>query len=198
MRKNRIKTDAREPFLNILETYARASRDKARTADALALMEHVKSHSDCFLRLREEGAKHIGASTFLMTPDLKKGLFIWHTKIGRWTQPGGHADGDPDIRAVARRELYQEVGISSKLLEPTPFALMRYDFDSETYGYRKSIYNLFFLSVVPENQEPRMMEPSLTRLRWADPAEAAEFVHPDDLQLIKSWDTRIRRLRGAP
>jgi 8-oxo-dGTP pyrophosphatase MutT (NUDIX family) len=35
-----------------------------------------------------------------------------HRKLGRWLQPGGHADGDADVLAVARREAQEETGLA--------------------------------------------------------------------------------------
>jgi 8-oxo-dGTP pyrophosphatase MutT (NUDIX family) len=36
-----------------------------------------------------------------------------HRKLGRWLQPGGHADGDFDVRRVALREAREESGLRS-------------------------------------------------------------------------------------
>jgi 8-oxo-dGTP pyrophosphatase MutT (NUDIX family) len=38
-------------------------------------------------------------------------LLLFHTKAQRWFQPGGHADGQADLSAVARREAEEETGI---------------------------------------------------------------------------------------
>jgi len=57
----------------------------------------VSENQNCFEREPEDGAKHIAASVLLITRDFKEALFLWHTKIGKWTQPGGHADGNPDL-----------------------------------------------------------------------------------------------------
>jgi 8-oxo-dGTP pyrophosphatase MutT (NUDIX family) len=35
-----------------------------------------------------------------------------HGKLGKWLQLGGHADGDPDLLAVALREAREESGLS--------------------------------------------------------------------------------------
>ena len=34
-----------------------------------------------------------------------------HAKLNLWVQPGGHADGDPDILAVAIKEAKEESGL---------------------------------------------------------------------------------------
>ncbi len=36
---------------------------------------------------------------------------LLHTKLGRWFQPGGHADGEGNLAAVALDEANEETGI---------------------------------------------------------------------------------------
>ena len=38
-------------------------------------------------------------------------LLLFHTKLQRWLQPGGHADGDMNLARVALREAEEETGI---------------------------------------------------------------------------------------
>ena len=39
-------------------------------------------------------------------------MLLLHAKLGRWFQPGGHADGDTNLAAVAWREATEETGIA--------------------------------------------------------------------------------------
>jgi 8-oxo-dGTP pyrophosphatase MutT (NUDIX family) len=39
-------------------------------------------------------------------------LLMHHRKLDRWFQPGGHADGDPDIQQVALKEAQEETGLT--------------------------------------------------------------------------------------
>ena len=68
---------------------------------------------------------HFTASAFVLAPDADALLLIFHGKLHRWLQPGGHVDpDDADILAAARREVLEEVGIGElSLVTPGPFDL---------------------------------------------------------------------------
>lgn len=60
---------------------------------------------------------HFTASAFVLSPDYSQLLLIFHSKLKRWLQPGGHIDPtDPDVMNAARREVAEEVGLRE--LEP--------------------------------------------------------------------------------
>lgn len=55
---------------------------------------------------------HFTASSFVLSPDDSSLLLIFHGKLHRWLQPGGHIEPeDVDIVAAARREVAEEVGL---------------------------------------------------------------------------------------
>jgi 8-oxo-dGTP pyrophosphatase MutT (NUDIX family) len=82
----------------------------------------VRENPDCLLRSNLAG--HLTASAFVTDRERRHLLLIHHKALGRWLQPGGHADGDPDLRAVARREVLEETGLAAlDLVTPRPFDL---------------------------------------------------------------------------
>lgn len=66
---------------------------------------------------RKNRAAHMTASAWVVSPDRKYVLMAWHNLYQSWAWLGGHADGEEDLRAVARREAEEESGIRG-LTEP--------------------------------------------------------------------------------
>jgi 8-oxo-dGTP pyrophosphatase MutT (NUDIX family) len=54
---------------------------------------------------------HITGAAWLLDCAGERVLLTHHRKLGKWLQPGGHADGDPDPLRVAMREATEESGI---------------------------------------------------------------------------------------
>ncbi|MBA2282682.1 MAG: NUDIX hydrolase [Acidimicrobiia bacterium] len=66
-------------------------------------------HPDALLRTCE--AAHLTGSALVVDPADGRFVLLHHRKVGRWLQPGGHADGDGDLAAVALKEAQEETGI---------------------------------------------------------------------------------------
>ena len=66
----------------------------------------VTAHPDCFERSLAIG--HVTGSAWVVDPERRHALLTHHRKLGKWLQPGGHADGDPDTLRVAQREAREE------------------------------------------------------------------------------------------
>lgn len=82
--------------------------DAARhRAEVLAF---VARHDDAAWRTNLEG--HLTGSALVVDPGRGRTLLLLHAKLGRWFQPGGHADGDTNLAGVAWREASEETGIA--------------------------------------------------------------------------------------
>ena len=60
---------------------------------------------------RECDFAHMTASAIIVSPDRKKTLMAFHRLYNSWAWTGGHADGENDFEALARREAQEETGI---------------------------------------------------------------------------------------
>jgi 8-oxo-dGTP pyrophosphatase MutT (NUDIX family) len=65
---------------------------------------------DCYRRSLASG--HITASAWIVNREQQAILLVHHRKLGRWLQPGGHADGEEDVMSVAYREAVEETGLA--------------------------------------------------------------------------------------
>lgn len=188
----------RQLLLKLLKEYELAAPHEEKKSVS-ELVCFVSENRDCFEREAKDGAKHIAASVLLVTRDFKKALFLWHAKIGRWTQPGGHADGNPDLQSVALKELEEEAGINgAQFISPVLLDIHRFDYSSEVFGYRKSIYNLCFVAFLPDEQEPRIMEPEKCKdMRLVTPEEALVMIqavhHEGTERLIRKWQALAKK-----
>lgn len=71
----------------------------------------VEEYVNCFERTLAIG--HVTGSAWVVDPHRTCVLLTHHAKLNKWLQPGGHADGDPDILRVALREAREETGLRS-------------------------------------------------------------------------------------
>jgi 8-oxo-dGTP pyrophosphatase MutT (NUDIX family) len=101
--------DRRADLIGLLREHRPAGATESRHVERmLALLD---SPSDPFCRDHYEPG-HFTASAFVLSPDRASVLLIFHSKLRRWLQPGGHVDpNDPTIVAAALRELREETGI---------------------------------------------------------------------------------------
>jgi len=68
---------------------------------------------------------HWTASAWIVDASREMALVLFHRKLQMWLQPGGHADGDWDMPAVALREAWEETGLGSLRLDSPSI----FDFD---------------------------------------------------------------------
>ena len=78
------------------------------------MLDFVRNNPKCFERTLLIG--HVTASGWVLSEDMNSVLMLHHRKLNRWFQPGGHCDGDPDVEAVARKEISEETGIQNLTL----------------------------------------------------------------------------------
>lgn len=74
-------------------------------------IEFVRTWPDCFERSLSVG--HVTGAAWLLDPSGEYVLLTHHRKLDMWLQLGGHADGDPDVLAVALREAQEESGLDA-------------------------------------------------------------------------------------
>lgn len=111
----------RQPLKMMLGRYADRFPGERLVVEQIAGL--VDAHEDCFDRTCRPG--HITGAAWVVSADGQKVVLVHHRKLGRWLQPGGHADGDADVVRVARKEAEEETGLANLELvgpnhEPVP------------------------------------------------------------------------------
>lgn len=96
-------------LLSALQSHNPADAQEA--ADLQAMISFLQSGQDCFSRANLWA--HFTGSALLVNAAGDKVLLNHHRALDRWLHFGGHADGLPDLFAVARRELAEESGVTA-------------------------------------------------------------------------------------
>lgn len=108
----------RQPLLTLLFNHQPA--DEEERAMVMQTVQFVQNHPNCFDRQLQIG--HVTGSAWIVSPDRQQVVLLHHYKLDRWFQPGGHADGDPDVLRVALREAEEETGLRDlKVVDPAIF-----------------------------------------------------------------------------
>jgi 8-oxo-dGTP pyrophosphatase MutT (NUDIX family) len=91
-----------------LRAYAPPDAEQAETRARMVAFLDV--HPDGLWRSCTDG--HLTGSALVVDARAEHLLVLFHAKVRRWLQPGGHVDGDANLAAVARREATEETGIA--------------------------------------------------------------------------------------
>ncbi len=159
----------RQPLLALLHQYKPI--DPTELAMTQATIAFVEEQSNCFERSLKIG--HITGSAWIVSPDRQQFLLIHHRKLDRWLQPGGHADGDPDVVAVALREAQEETGLTSLRLVAEP-------------GTTPLIFDVDVHPIPARGEVAEHLHYDIRFLLEADPKEA--FGNSDEIKNIQ-WFT---------
>lgn len=144
-----------------------------------ALQQFVEQHPECFERSLQVG--HITGSAWIVNPPRTHALLIHHRKLERWLQPGGHADGDPDVLRVALREAHEESGLEQ--LRPLSGAI--FDVDIHTIPARGPEpqhlhYDVRFL-LEADDAAPLLISRESRALAWAELERITEYTDEESV-----------------
>lgn len=129
-------------------------------AEFLALLEHPRAF------FRDHLPGHVTASSWIIGGKGKFALLTHHAKLDRWLQPGGHADGDENVLAVARKEAREETGLTSlEELNPAIFDIDIHPIPARPDFPRHFHYDIRFLFRADMN-EPFTVTAESKNLAW--------------------------------
>ena len=165
----------RKLLLDKLSAYQPCDRHEAQMTKTLR--QFVAAHADCFERSLLIG--HITGSAWVIDYAHLSALLTHHRKLDKWLQPGGHADGDPDILRVAMREAREESGLTE--IRPVSYGI--FDIDIHAIPARGSEpehlhYDVRFLLEADRNA-PLAMSEEFRSLAWV-PLDAIAELNPEE------------------
>ena len=79
--------------------------------DKTGILRFLAGHPDAFDR--ENLTAHMTASAWVLSPDRRQVVMVYHNLYHSWSWTGGHADGDRDLLAVSMREVREESGLTA-------------------------------------------------------------------------------------
>ncbi len=163
-------------------------RDRERILSLLA--DHGVALAD-----RRTAPGHLTGSALVVDAAASRVLLLLHAKLGRWLQPGGHADGDHELAGVALREASEETGIEGlSVLVPAV------DVDIHTVDHGDALgehlhLDVRFVVVAPPGSVAQGNHESLA-IRWVDPDEVRELCDEEGLvRLLGAGSVALESLR---
>ena len=188
--------DADDPLLRsdeLLSTAVtllpRARRSRARRVPAI----HRRTRRCVAAQLR---AGHLTGSALVVEPASERILLLHHRKLQKWLQPGGHADGDGNLAAVALREATEETGIEGlRVVVPAiHLDIHRVEPRNEEPHLH---YDVRYLVLAPDGAKATGNIES-TALRWVTLAELDALSDEPGLRLLARRGLDLARALGEP
>jgi 8-oxo-dGTP pyrophosphatase MutT (NUDIX family) len=168
---------SRAELLQALQQYPTHSEEAKFLNPFITLLQHEGCYQRDFL------PGHVTGSAWIIDTTYTHVLLTHHAKLNRWLQPGGHADGDENIFAVALREATEETGINHFLDSLQPI----FDIDIHTIPARMDFpehqhYDVRFLFMADVNT-PLIITAESNDLKWF-PLETLDAI-TDNASLIR-------------
>ena len=152
-------------------------------------LRFTDEHHDALLRTCVVG--HLTGSALVVDPTSERMLLLHHRKLQKWLQPGGHADGDGNLAAVALREATEETGIEGLRVVVPAIHLDVHRVEPPKEGPHFH-YDVRFLVLAPEGAKAIGNFES-TALRWVTLDELDELIDEPNLRLLARRGLEVAR-----
>ena len=158
----------RAPVLALLRAHATRALDAHEAAMVADTIAFVEAQAECLHRSCAPG--HLTGSAWIVSPDRTRTLLTHHHKLDKWLQLGGHADGDGDLLAVARREAREESGLANvRAVSAAIFDVDRHWIPARKTESGHHHYDLRFM-IEADPREPLVISHESKDLAWVEVA----------------------------
>jgi 8-oxo-dGTP pyrophosphatase MutT (NUDIX family) len=164
-----------------------ANRNPTRRADATRIIELIAGAARAAYRDNFHPG-HLTGSAWVVDPKTAKVLLLHHAKLNRWLQPGGHADGEYDLAAVALREAREESGLTSLVLaSPDIFDIDIHPIPERGHEPAHEHFDVRFMIIASSDELPTISEESHAA-EWFSRDTLAGFISDGSvLRMAQNW-----------
>ncbi len=160
-------------LLELLDDYK--SENGSEELSRTVMVDFVKMNERCFENDFKLG--HVTGSALIVDNDKKNVLLTHHAKLNMWVQFGGHSDGHWNPLEVARREAYEESGLTTLAYFPEDDSI--FDLDIHTIPERNDMpeHNHFDVRILlsADIHEDFIVSDESHDLKWIPIDHAEEY-----------------------
>ncbi len=150
------------------------------------ILEFVQQNAECFRRTLRVG--HITGSAWVVNRERTHTLLVHHRRLGKWLQPGGHAEDETDVLAVAVREAEEETGLRVQPISRSIFDVDAHDIPESKKEPAHVHYDIRYMV------EADMMN----RVVVSPESRAVEWVRLSQVAAMNNEESVLRLVRKTP
>lgn len=169
-------------LLSAFELIDQAAAEKVSRMTDLVVSSPRCAHRDNF------SPGHLTASAWIVNRTGTKALLLLHGKLNRWLQPGGHADGNLDLAAVAMREAQEETGLQSlSLLHPGIYDLDIHEIPKHGQEPAHLHFDARFVFMA-DDSEKLVVSGESTKVEWIDLSNLTTYTTEESImRMQRRW-----------
>jgi 8-oxo-dGTP pyrophosphatase MutT (NUDIX family) len=158
------------------------------------ILRWLDDHPDALCRSCAAG--HLTGSALVVDAGGSRVALLRHRKLGRWLQPGGHADGEANLALTAWREATEETGVEGLRVAVPAIDLDVHRVEPPGEGPHLHL-DVRYLVLAPAAARLHRNHES-TALTWVDPADLEAYGADDGLRRLAACGlARVAELIGA-